>query len=68
MLERFYRADTARDRAHGGSGVGLAIVRSITGAHGGSVRVSSDGPGRGATFIVDLPVAIGQRTDPASRR
>lgn len=56
LFERFYRADTARDRARGGSGIGLAIVRSITQAHGGTVTAHSDGPGRGATFTVDLPI------------
>lgn len=55
LFERFYRADTARDRGHGGSGIGLAIVRAIVQAHGGSVEAFSDGPGRGATFQVRLP-------------
>jgi signal transduction histidine kinase len=56
VFERFYRADSARDRAHGGSGVGLAIVRSIARAHGGRVTVESEGVGRGAVFTVELPV------------
>ncbi|MFG2042970.1 sensor histidine kinase [Dactylosporangium sp. NPDC048998] len=56
LFERFYRADTARDRDHGGSGIGLAIVRAIVTAHGGRVTADSDGPGRGATFTVELPV------------
>ncbi|MGC5077367.1 HAMP domain-containing sensor histidine kinase [Agrococcus sp. DT81.2] len=56
IFDRFYRVDTARDRAHGGSGVGLSIVRSITEAHGGSVSARSDGLGRGAVFAVELPV------------
>ena len=56
VFERFYRVDTARDRAHGGSGVGLAIVQAIVRAHGGSVTAASDGTGRGATFTVTLPL------------
>lgn len=56
LFERFYRADTARDRAHGGSGVGLAIVRAIVQAHGGTVTAASDGPGHGSTFTVTLPL------------
>ena len=56
VFERFYRADSARDRAHGGSGIGLAIVRSISRAHGGEVTVSSAGHGFGATFTVDVPI------------
>ncbi|MGM0385234.1 MAG: sensor histidine kinase [Actinomycetota bacterium] len=57
LFERFYRVDTARDRAHGGSGVGLAIVRAIMRAHGGTVTASSDGAGRGAVFALTLPVS-----------
>lgn len=57
VFERFYRVDTARDRGHGGSGIGLAIVRAIALAHGGGVTVASEGLGRGATFEVMLPQA-----------
>jgi signal transduction histidine kinase len=57
VFERFYRVDQARDRAHGGSGIGLAIVKALTEAHGGTVRVASDGPGQGAQFTVCLPAA-----------
>ncbi len=64
VFERFYRADSARDRAHGGSGIGLAIARSITRAHGGDVTVSSAGQGQGATFTVELPI----RTAAATRQ
>lgn len=55
LFDRFYRADTARDRAHGGSGIGLAVVDAIVRAHGGTVNATSAGPGRGATFTVTLP-------------
>ena len=57
VFDRFYRVDTARDRAHGGSGIGLAIAKAITEAHGGTITAHSDGPGQGATFTVTLPVA-----------
>lgn len=55
VFERFYRVDVARDRGHGGSGIGLAIVRALVLAHGGTVSVVSPGPGKGTTFVVDLP-------------
>ena len=55
VFERFYRVDTARDRDHGGSGIGLAIVRAIVVAHGGHVAVHSEGRGTGARFEVHLP-------------
>jgi signal transduction histidine kinase len=56
VFERFYRADTARDRAGGGgSGIGLAISKALVEAHGGTIAAASDGPGRGATFTVTLP-------------
>lgn len=57
VFDRFYRVDTARDRAHGGSGVGLAIAKAITEAHQGTITVHSDGSGRGAVFTVMLPAA-----------
>ena len=56
VFERFYRVDPARTRATGGTGIGLAIVRAIVEAHGGTVTASSEGIGRGATFTVRLPV------------
>jgi signal transduction histidine kinase len=54
IFERFYRADTGRDRGQGGAGLGLAIVRSLVQAHDGSVSVESV-EGQGAAFTVSLP-------------
>ncbi|MFJ8108369.1 sensor histidine kinase [Streptomyces sp. NPDC096132] len=54
IFERFYRADTSRNRATGGAGLGLSIVHSLVTAHAGHVQVDST-PGRGATFRVRLP-------------
>ncbi|MGN0100097.1 MAG: ATP-binding protein, partial [Dietzia sp.] len=51
----FYRADPARGRTAGGSGIGLAITRALVDAHGGRIRVTSHGPGHGARFNVELP-------------
>ena len=55
IFDRFYRVDAARDRAHGGSGIGLAIAKALTEAHGGKLAVTSAGSGKGSTFRVLLP-------------
>jgi signal transduction histidine kinase len=55
LFERFYRADSARDRLRGGSGIGLAIAKALTEAHDGHINVASHGPGQGATFTVTVP-------------
>ena len=55
VFERFYRVDAARDRANGGSGIGLAIAKALVDAHGGRISAVSAGPGRGAAFTVRLP-------------
>lgn len=55
VFERFYRADSARTRVTGGSGLGLSIVSALVAAHRGEVSVS-DTPGGGATFAVELPL------------
>lgn len=55
VFERFYRGDSARDRDHGGSGIGLTISKALVEAHGGTLDVASPGPGAGAVFTVGLP-------------
>lgn len=57
LFERFYRADPARRRSRGGSGIGLTISRALVEAQGGGLSATSAGPGHGATFTVRLPVA-----------
>lgn len=56
LFERFYRADTARDRGRGGAGIGLAIAKALTEAHGGHISAHSRGPGTGTAFTVSLPI------------
>ena len=56
VFDRFYRVDSARDRDHGGAGVGLAIAKAIVDAHGGRITADSDGPGTGTTFTITLPL------------
>jgi signal transduction histidine kinase len=57
LFDRFYRVDTARDRTHGGSGIGLAIAKALIEAHGGGIFATSAGSGHGSTFTVRLPSA-----------
>ncbi|MET0164021.1 MAG: ATP-binding protein [Vicinamibacterales bacterium] len=57
IFERFRQADSSMTRAHGGLGLGLAIVRELVEMHGGHVAAASPGEGQGATFTVTLPVA-----------
>jgi two-component system sensor histidine kinase BaeS len=57
VFERFYRGDSARNRDHGGSGVGLAISRALVEAHGGALTARSDGTGRGAVFTLTLSLS-----------
>jgi PAS domain S-box-containing protein len=56
VFDRFRQADSSYTRQHSGLGLGLAIVRHLVEMHGGTVRVESDGEGRGAAFIVMLPL------------
>lgn len=57
IFERFYRGEKSRNRATGGAGIGLAIAKALTDAHGGRIEVRSE-PGEGSEFIVSLPLFI----------
>ena len=56
VFDRFYRTVQSRSRGAGGTGLGLAISRAIVEAHGGTIAAASDGPGKGATVTIRLPL------------
>ncbi len=59
VFDLFVQADRTLERAHGGLGIGLTLVRRLVELHDGSVTASSDGPGKGSQFVVRLPRAAG---------
>ena len=67
VFDRFKQADGTTTRRVGGLGLGLAIVRHIVELHGGQVRAVSEGPGKGATFFVTLPVRAVRPSEGAAR-
>lgn len=75
VFDLFYQGPRGIERAEGGLGIGLALVRNLVKLHGGSVEAHSDGPGRGSEFVVWLPSTTGddasaapmERDTPAGR-
>jgi PAS domain S-box-containing protein len=64
VFERFRQGDASTTRSHGGLGLGLSIVKNLVELHGGTTRAKSPGEGRGATFIVHLPLSAARLTEP----
>lgn len=58
VFDRFRQADPSTTRRHSGLGIGLSIVKHLVELHGGSVRVKSQGEGKGSTFSVVLPISV----------
>jgi CheY-like chemotaxis protein/anti-sigma regulatory factor (Ser/Thr protein kinase) len=65
VFDLFAQAPQDVDRSQGGLGLGLAIVRSLVGAHGGTVSAHSDGKGMGSTFTLRLPLIAAPIENPA---
>jgi len=61
VFERFRQGDSSSTRTHSGLGLGLALVKHLVDLHGGSVSAHSAGKGKGATFIITLPVIVADR-------
>jgi PAS domain S-box-containing protein len=68
LFLRFSQFDSSSTRRHGGLGLGLAIVKHLVELHGGTVRASSAGEGRGSTFVVSLPIAAVRPIEPDNER
>ena len=65
VFEPFIQEDRLPDRAHGGLGIGLALVRSLVDLHGGRVQAFSEGRGLGSEFVVHLPLMADEPLSPA---
>ena len=57
LFDRFYRGEDALVLAQSGTGLGLAIAKQLTEMHGGRLSLAHSEPGKGSTFVLNLPVA-----------
>ncbi|MBN9522717.1 response regulator [bacterium] len=67
VFDLFIQVDRSLDRAQGGLGIGLALVRRLVALHGGRVEVRSEGAGRGSEFVVRLPTAEDRPASPGAQ-
>ena len=65
IFEIFAQPQSTRSKTSNGLGIGLAISRMLIGMHGGTIKAESNGPGRGSTFTICLPLASEAATEPA---
>ena len=63
VFDLFHQAQRSLDRAQGGLGLGLTLVRRLVAMHGGTVEARSEGPGRGSEFVVRLPALPSRAED-----
>jgi PAS domain S-box-containing protein len=64
VFDLFVQVETGIDRAHGGLGIGLTLVKRLVELHGGTVEARSDGLGRGSAFVIRLPLAAAPASAP----
>ena len=65
VFELFVQVDNSSDRAAGGLGIGLTLVKRLVQMHGGEVIATSDGVGKGSEFIVTVPIALEEADAPS---
>jgi signal transduction histidine kinase/ActR/RegA family two-component response regulator len=58
VFDKFSQAEAVLTKSHAGLGLGLTIVKHLVEMHGGAIRVKSAGEGKGATFIISLPISV----------
>jgi signal transduction histidine kinase len=68
VFDLFMQGEVSMDRSEGGLGIGLTLVRKLVELHGGSVQAESDGPDRGSSFTVRLPLATSIAPSPPEPR
>lgn len=68
VFDMFMQVDRSTRRSQGGLGIGLTLVRSLVGMHGGTVEARSEGPGLGSEFVVKLPLMADAQVSPATSR
>jgi CheY-like chemotaxis protein len=66
VFDLFTQVEAHRDRAQGGLGIGLALVRKLVELHGGAATAESPGPDLGSTFVIRLPLAAGSPVRPVA--
>src|SRR5688572_13839833 len=66
VFDLFVQGERALDRADGGLGIGLTLVRKLLDSHGGTVEAKSAGPGQGSEFVVRLPVLARDTSEAAA--
>ena len=64
IFDMFSQVDTALEKAQGGLGIGLSLVKGLVEMHGGTIAAASEGPGQGSEFVVRLPILVEQKTAP----